>query len=85
MAGLTAAFHLAQLDMRLIGVRGVDRVVCHARAIARLANCVLARVGMPGSVRASDISLVDSPRFTVATSRSIAPRRGFARGSKVHY
>lgn len=61
MAGLTAGFRLAQLDVRLIGVRCVDRIVCNARAIARLANGVLARVGLPGRVRASDICLVESP------------------------
>lgn len=61
MAGLTAGFRLAGLDVRLIGVRCVDRVVCHRRAIARLANGVLARIGASGRVHASDITLVDSP------------------------
>jgi 1-aminocyclopropane-1-carboxylate deaminase/D-cysteine desulfhydrase-like pyridoxal-dependent ACC family enzyme len=61
MARLTAGFRLAEFDVRLIGVRCVDRIVCHSRAIARLANGVLARVGVPGRVRANDISLVDSP------------------------
>lgn len=61
MAGLTAGFRLAGLDVQLIGVRCVDRIVCHSRAIARLANGVLARVGVPGKVRANEISLVDSP------------------------
>ncbi len=61
MAGLTAGFRVAGLDVRLIGVRYVDRIVCHARAIARLANGVLARIGMPGRIHANDITLVDSP------------------------
>jgi D-cysteine desulfhydrase len=61
MAGLTAGFRLAGLDARLVGVRCVDRIVCHARAIARLANGVLARIGVPGRVHARDITLVDSP------------------------
>ena len=61
MAGLTAGFRLADFDVRLIGVRCVDRIVCHSRAIARLANGVLARVRVPARVRPNDISLVDSP------------------------
>lgn len=61
MAGLTAGFRLAGLDVRLIGVRCVDRIVCHLRAIARLANGVLARIGVPGRVHAHDITLVESP------------------------
>ncbi len=58
MAGLTVGIALAGLNTKLIGVRCVDRLVCHRRAIARLANRLFALVQSAKRVSAADITLI---------------------------
>lgn len=64
MAGLLAGLRLTGLSTRVVGVRCVDRVVCHPARIARLANRTL-RLLDPSArfrpLRASDVDLRDPP------------------------
>jgi D-cysteine desulfhydrase len=47
MAGLLVGFALAGLSLRIVGVRCVDRILCHPRKILRLANATARYLGEP--------------------------------------
>lgn len=61
IAGLTAGFKLAEVDIRVIGVRCVDAIVCNKIAVARLANSLLKKLGSEHIVYPHEITLFTSP------------------------
>ncbi len=61
IAGLTAGFKLAGLDIKIIGVRCVDKIVCNKMAVARLANSLLKKLGSTLVVYPHEITLFTSP------------------------
>lgn len=79
IAGLTAGFRLAGLDIRIVGVRCVDAIVCHRFKIARLATALLARLGSPLRIRPKEITLTNAVGhggygIPLARSREVAAR-----------
>lgn len=59
MAGLIAGQRLTQSSIQIIGVRCVDRVICNAWSIARLANQVMEFVGASARIDVGSVDLRD--------------------------
>lgn len=61
MAGLLAAIKASGRKMRVVGVRCESRLLCNRRAIARLGNRLLLRLGVSAQLGPGDFALVDPP------------------------
>ena len=64
IAGLTTAMKMLKWNVRIIGVRCVDAIICHRTNIASFSTNVLDSLGARDKVRGSDIELVDPPSET---------------------
>ncbi len=59
MAGLLAANKLSNSNIRIIGVRCVDKIICNRFRIAKLANQILRYLKVAGQIRVADVDLRD--------------------------
>lgn len=62
LAGLLVGIELLGWDTKVIGVRCVDRIVCHPMKVRSLANGAYRKLGMTRKLRRNTIHMVDVPR-----------------------